>query len=73
VLVQGGGATLSWDHSSLGQPTSPDQPALDATLECDPVARLLFIWGRRPEGCERLVSHLARSQLARLQTLLSGY
>jgi hypothetical protein len=73
VLVQGGGATLSWDHSSLAQPTSPDQPALDPTLECDPAARLLFIWGRRAGGYGRLVSHLARPQLARLQILLSGY
>jgi hypothetical protein len=62
VLVHDGEASLGWDDTS-------DRPAVVS----DPAARHLFIWGRHPEGRERLRSHLARSELARLQVLLSGY
>jgi hypothetical protein len=46
-----------------------DPPA----VEMDAGARQLFIWGRRPDHRGRLRSHLTQPQLARLQTLLSGY
>ncbi len=63
VVVQDGNAALRWDEAASDQPS----------VVGDPAARLLFIWGRRPEGGDRLRSHLPRSQLARLQVLLSGY
>jgi hypothetical protein len=44
-----------------------------AAVEMDAGARQLFIWGRRPDHRGRLRSHLTQPQLARLQTLLSGY
>jgi Mycothiol maleylpyruvate isomerase N-terminal domain len=63
VLVDNGTATLAWadDHR--------DEPS----VEIDAAARQLFIWGRRPDNRGRLHSHLPQPQLARLQTLLSGY
>lgn len=63
ALVLDGSAALSWDESASDQPS----------LVSDPAARLLFIWGRRPDGRGRLHSHLGQGQLARLQVLLSGY
>jgi hypothetical protein len=63
VVVERGRATLTWarDHGY--------EPA----VELDAGARQLFIWGRRPDHRNRLRSHLTQPQLARLQTLLSGY
>jgi hypothetical protein len=63
VLVREGEAWLGWDD------VASDQPGVVG----DPAARLLFIWGRHPEGRDRLHSHLAPNELARLQLLLSGY
>ena len=62
VIVAHGSATLAWAEEG-------DEPAVDM----DAGARQLFIWGRRPDQRGRLHSHLSQSQLARLQTLLSGY
>jgi mycothiol maleylpyruvate isomerase-like protein len=63
VVVDDGVATLTWD-----EPVS-----VGLGLDCDAAARQLLIWGRRPDARGRLHSHLAQSQLARLQVLLSGY
>lgn len=63
VLVENGTATLAWTDDE------DDEPA----VEIDAAARQLFIWGRRPDNRGRLNSHLPQPQLARLQTLLSGY
>jgi hypothetical protein len=46
-----------------------DRPAIDF----DAAARLLFIWGRRPDHLGRVVSHLDQPVLARVQSLLAGY
>jgi hypothetical protein len=63
VIVQDGAAALRWTASDSDEPG----------LVCEPAARLLFIWGRRPDTRGRLHSYLEQSQLARLQALLSGY
>jgi uncharacterized protein (TIGR03083 family) len=63
VEVKEGEGSLKWDEQSSGDPS----------VEGDPAARLLFIWGRRPEGQGRLRSHLELHELSRLQALLSGY
>jgi hypothetical protein len=63
VVVHDGEAALVWE--------SPTSDRL--LLVCDPAARHLFIWGRRPEGTGRLISHLDPALLTRLQILLSGY
>jgi uncharacterized protein (TIGR03083 family) len=63
VRVDNGVGTLRWEQGISDSPT----------LICDAAARHLFIWGRRPDGRGRLNSHLTQLQLARLQTLLSGY
>jgi hypothetical protein len=42
-------------------------------VETDPAARLLLLWGRRPTDAGRVRSSLAPEQLARLQTVLTGY
>ncbi len=46
-----------------------DEPRVDI----DPVARHLFIWGRRPDRHGQFRSYLSQADLARLQSLLSGY
>lgn len=63
VTVKQGDATLVWADDEQDEPY----------VELDPAARQLFIWGRRPDDHGRLRSHLAQPDLARLQTLLSGY
>jgi len=63
VTVERGNATLSWARDDRDEPC----------VELDPAARQLFIWGRRPDSHDRLRSHLAQPDLARLQALLSGY
>jgi hypothetical protein len=63
VRVQNGVGVLSWEEGVSSRPT----------VTCDAAARLLFIWGRRPDGRGRLRSQLTQVQLARLQVLLSGY
>lgn len=42
-------------------------------VRTDPAARLLLLWGRRPTDAGRVRSSLAPEQLARLQTVLTGY
>lgn len=49
------------------------EPEGEATVEGDPAARLLFLWGRRPTPFHRLVCHGTAEDLSRLQWLLSGY
>ena len=63
VIVENGNATLAWASDEA------DEPSVDI----DAGARQLFIWGRRPDHRGRLRSHLAPSDLARLQALLAGY
>lgn len=63
VLVEGRNATLAWAD------TAADEPWLDI----DPVARHIFVWGRRPDRHGQVHSHLSQPDLARLQALLSGY
>jgi uncharacterized protein (TIGR03083 family) len=63
VVVREGEGSLRWDEGSSDDPS----------VVADPAARLLFIWGRHPEGHGRLRSHLGPHELFRLQTLLSGY
>ena len=63
VTVESGDAVLAWADDDADEPT----------VGMDVGARHLFIWGRRPEGRDRLRSHLKQFDLARLQTLLSGY
>jgi hypothetical protein len=63
VTVERGDATLVWADDERDEPW----------VELDPAARQLFIWGRRPDDRGRLRSHLAQPDLARLQSLLSGY
>jgi hypothetical protein len=42
-------------------------------VDLDPAARLLVIWGRRPDTRGRFLSGVAQPTLARLQAILSGY
>ena len=63
VRVEGGTATLAWAGDCADEPW----------VGIDPVARHLFIWGRRPDGHGQAHSHLSQPDLARLQALLSGY
>ena len=63
VQVLNGVGALSWEHRSSDRPT----------IVCDAAARHLLIWGRRPDRRGRLHSELTQAELARLQTLLSGY
>lgn len=45
----------------------------DATLETDPAARVLLLWGRRPADPSRICSRVGPEALGRVRTLLSGY
>ena len=63
VLVNAGTATLAWADDSAEEPS----------VDIDPVARHVFIWGRRPDRRGQAYSHLSQPDLARLQALLSGY
>jgi hypothetical protein len=44
-----------------------------ATLETDPAARVLLLWGRRPANPSRVCSRVGAATLGRLRNLLSGY
>jgi len=66
VVVSDGQASLAWA-------TDEADEADEAGVEMDAGARQLFIWGRRPDHRKRLRSQLSQPQLARPQTLLSGY
>jgi Mycothiol maleylpyruvate isomerase N-terminal domain len=48
----------------------PDGPA---TLETDPAARVLLLWGRRPADPTRICSRVGPEALGRVRRLLSGY
>jgi hypothetical protein len=81
VVVDESSARLVWAAEDAG--AAEDPPAAEAdpavaeadppAVEMDAGARQLFIWGRRPDHRGRLRSHLTQPQLARPQTLLSGY
>ena len=49
----------------------PDDAAVD--VECDPAARLLLLWGRRPADARRVRTTLHAPDLARLTAILSGF
>lgn len=48
-------------------------PEGEATIECDPAVRALFLWGRRPADPGRWHSQAGPEALVELRTLLSGY
>ena len=64
VSVKAGDAIITLHDNQGG-----DEP----WMECDPAARLLVIWGRRPDRRTQLSSHMPPDMLARLQALLAGY
>jgi hypothetical protein len=57
------------DHTTIGL-ADPDGPA---TLETDPAARILLLWGRRPGDPSRICSRAGAETLGRVRQLLSGY
>jgi uncharacterized protein (TIGR03083 family) len=57
------------DHTTIGL-ADPDGPA---TLETDPAARVLLLWGRRPGDPSRICSRAGAETLGRVRQLLSGY
>jgi hypothetical protein len=63
LVVEAGGAQLELAEAG------GDEPG----VELDPAARLLTIWGRRPDHRGRVRSDLEPAVLGRLQTLLAGY
>jgi hypothetical protein len=48
-------------------------PEGPATLETDPAARVLLLWGRRPADPARIHSSAGPEALGRVRSLLSGY
>jgi uncharacterized protein (TIGR03083 family) len=63
LRVAEGDGTLSF--------TPPDDDR--NVIETDPAARLLILWGRRPQDGRRVRSSLIPEDLARLQDVLVGY
>jgi hypothetical protein len=57
------------DNTTIGL-TDPEGPA---TLETDPAARVLLLWGRRPGDPTRICSRVGPETLGRVRRLLSGY
>jgi len=49
------------------------RPLGPAVIECDPAARLLLLWGRKPQPFHRLRADADDITVERLQQLLSGY
>ncbi len=49
------------------------EPAGPATLETDPAARVLLLWGRKPADPSRICSRVGAETLGRVRRLLSGY
>lgn len=47
--------------------------AAEPWLECEPAARLLVIWGRRPDRRVQVRSHMSPETLVRLHAILAGY
>lgn len=66
IAIRDGAGSLS-----LESPTAAG--ADDGVLDCDPAARLLLLWGRRPTDSRRVRSTLPPAILARVQTILAGY
>jgi hypothetical protein len=64
VVVERGTAALMWVS---------DDDSDEKWVDVDAAARHILIWGRRPDSRGRVRSHLSQPDLARLQTLLSGY
>jgi hypothetical protein len=63
LTVEGGEAQLEFAEAGGDEPF----------VQLDPAARLLTIWGRRPDRRDRVRSGLEPAVLGRLQTLLAGY
>jgi len=57
------------NHTTIGL-AGPDGPA---TLETDAAARVLLLWGRRPNDPSRICSRAGAETLGRVRRLLSGY
>lgn len=57
------------DRTTIGL-ADPEGPA---TLETDPAARVLLLWGRRPADPSRICSRAGPETLGRVRQLLSGY
>lgn len=49
------------------------EPEGPATLETDPAARVLLLWGRRPADPSRICSRVGPQTLGRVRGLLGGY
>lgn len=49
------------------------EPEGEATLETDPAARVLLLWGRRPADPSRIRSRAGAETLGRVRRLLGGY
>lgn len=60
-------ATPAGNTIERATPTGP------ATIESDPAARVLFLWGRRPSQPSRWASGAGPESLRAVRTLLSGY
>jgi uncharacterized protein (TIGR03083 family) len=63
VIVEGTGGFLELSDADADEPF----------LEMDAAARVLLIWGRRPDRRSRVRSFVSAETLARLATLLAGY
>lgn len=63
LQLQSGNGRLSF--------TPPDD--VPNVIETDPAARLLILWGRRPQDARRVRSSLSPTDLGRLQQVLVGY
>jgi hypothetical protein len=56
-----------------GATITRDSPGGPATIDSDPAARVLLLWGRRPTGPGRWRSQAGVEALQEVRTLLSGY
>lgn len=68
LTVRDGAGSLT-----LQQPGDDAETVAGQVIHCDPAARLLVLWGRRPNDARRVRSGLTPEILARTQTLLAGY
>lgn len=57
------------DRTAIGL----SEPEGSATLETDPAARVLLLWGRKPADPSRICSRVGPETLGRVRGLLSGY
>ncbi|WP_082945428.1 maleylpyruvate isomerase N-terminal domain-containing protein [Mycobacterium sp. E2733] len=57
------------DRTAIGL----SEPEGQATLETDPAARVLLLWGRKPADPSRICSRVGPETLGRVRGLLSGY